>query len=327
MADCERTACLCLVNPRAGWARDNSVLGCAGLFDLDPRPESIREHIMKLTNNNADIFVPDNTPLDAAVARTTHLGICAHQDDLEFMAYHGILSCFGQKDKWFTGVVTTDGAGSSRTGVYAGYSDAEIAAVRPREQRKAAFVGEYAAMFQLGYTSSAVKDAKNPDVVADLVAILNAARPEVVYLHNPADKHDTHIGAVLRAISALRKLPREARPKKVYGCEVWRNLDWLCDADKQIHDVSAFPNLAAALNGVFDSQITGGKRYDLAVMGRRLANATFFDSHSSDKATALQWAMDLTPLVEDDALDVAAYALGFVERMAADIKARIGKLS
>ncbi|MDR2845133.1 MAG: PIG-L family deacetylase [Puniceicoccales bacterium] len=282
---------------------------------------------MKLTNPNADIFVPDGKPLADALARTTHLGICAHQDDLEFMAVHGILSCFGQRDKAFTGVVATDGAGSSRAGIYAAYTDAEIAAVRPGEQRKAAIVGEYAAMLQLGYTSAQVKDPKNGNVVADILAILQVAKPQFVYLHNPADKHDTHIGTTLRAIAALRKLPKAARPQKVYGCEVWRSLDWLVDADKQIHDVSAFPNLQAALNGVFDSQITGGKRYDLAVIGRRLANATFYDSHSSDKATALQWAMDLTPLIEDDTLDVIDYTLGFVARLAADIQARVGKLS
>jgi LmbE family N-acetylglucosaminyl deacetylase len=282
---------------------------------------------MKLTNSSADIYVPDAKPLNEALARTTHLGICAHQDDLEFMAVHGILACFGQRDKWFTGVVATDGAGSSRAGIYAAYTDTEIAAVRPGEQRKAALVGEYSAMFQLGYTSSQVKDAKNPAVVADLLAILQAARPEVVYLHNPADKHDTHIGTALRAIAALRQLPKADRPQKVYGCEVWRSLDWLCDTDKQIHDVSQFPNLQAALNGVFDSQITGGKRYDLAVIGRRMANATFFDSHSSDKASHLQWAMDLTPLVEDETLDVVEYTLAFVDRLAEDIKKRLGKLS
>jgi hypothetical protein len=61
----------------------------------------------------------------------------------------------------------------------------------------------------------------------------------------------------------------------VLGCEVWRNLDWLLDEDKQGLPVDDRPNLAAALSGVFDSQISGGKRYDLAVQGRRLANATF----------------------------------------------------
>ena len=282
---------------------------------------------MKLNKPNADIFVPDNTPILEAAERTTHLGIGAHQDDLEFMAYHGIIECFGRKNRWFSGVVVTDGAGSSRTGIYADYSDAEIAAVRPLEQRKAAIVGDYASMFQLGYSSKEVKDAKNTQVVEDLYTILSTTTPEVVYLHNPADKHDTHIAVTLRAIAAMRKLPHTQRPKKVIGCEVWRDLDWLLDADKVIMDCSAFPNLAGALNGVFDSQITGGKRYDLGVIGRRLANATFFDSHSSDKATALQWGMDLTPLIVDDKLDVIEYTTAYVERLKGDIKARIAKFA
>lgn len=282
---------------------------------------------MKLTKPNADIFVPDNTPVLEAAARTTHLAIGAHQDDLEFMAYHGILECFGRQNRWFSGVVVTDGAGSSRTGIYADFTDAQIAAVRPCEQRKAAVIGDFAAMFQLGYPSKEVKDAKNEAVVNDLVAILTATSPEVVYLHNPADKHDTHIAVTLRAIAAMRKLPHSLRPKKVIGCEVWRDLDWLCDADKVIMDVSGHQNLAAALNGVFDSQITGGKRYDLAVIGRRVANATFFDSHSSDAATHLQWGMDLTPLIVDDKLDVIEYTLGYVERLKGDIRSRIAKFA
>ena len=49
-------------------------------------------------------------------------------------------------------------------------------------------------------------------------------------------------------------------------------------------DVSGRDNLAAAMNGVFDSQIAGGKRYDLATIGRRAANATFFESHATDQA-------------------------------------------
>lgn len=282
---------------------------------------------MKLTKPAADIFVPDNAPVIDAAARTTHLAIGAHQDDLEFMAYHGIVECFGRANKWFSGVVVTDGAGSSRTGIYADYTDAQIAAVRPCEQRKAAVIGEFATMFQLGYPSKEVKDAKNEAVVNDLVTILTATSPEVVYLHNPADKHDTHIAVTLRAIAAMRKLPHSLRPKKVIGCEVWRDLDWLVDADKVIMDVSGHQNLAAALNGVFDSQITGGKRYDLAVIGRRVANATFFDSHSSDAATHLQWGMDLTPLIVDDKLDVIEYTLGYVERLKGDIRSRLAKFA
>jgi len=41
-------------------------------------------------------------------------------------------------------------------------------------------------------------------VVEDLKKILVAATPSYVYLHNPADKHDTHVGTMMRAIAALR---------------------------------------------------------------------------------------------------------------------------
>ncbi|HOJ22754.1 MAG TPA: PIG-L family deacetylase, partial [Armatimonadota bacterium] len=251
---------------------------------------------MKLRNSTAEIFVPDGKPVAEALARTTHMGVSAHQDDLEIMAFRGILECFGVDDKWFLGVVVTNGAGSPRDDLYKDYTDEEMMVVRRKEQKKAAFVGEYAAQFLLDHPSSAVKDASNPDVVADLKEILLAARPEVVYTHNLGDKHDTHVGTALRLIQAMRELPEEARPKRVLGCEVWRDLDWMTDEDKVPLDVAAHENLAAALLGVFDSQICGGKRYDLATLGRRRAHATYHASHGTDDTTQLNFAMDLTPL-------------------------------
>jgi LmbE family N-acetylglucosaminyl deacetylase len=280
---------------------------------------------MKLPKSDADIFVPDGLEPEAALARTTHLCISAHQDDIEIMAYHGVAECFGLKDKWFTGVVVTNGAGSPRSGIYGEYTDEEMQKVRLIEQRKAAFVGDYGCQIQLGFTSSQVKDAHETQVTGNLAAILRIARPEVVYLHNLADKHDTHIGVALKAVSALRAVRGETRPKKVYGCEVWRDLDWLQDEDKQPLPVSARPNIAAALVGVFDSQVTGGKRYDLATAGRRLAHATYFASHGTDQESGLNFAMDLTPLVDDPTLSIADYVLGFVDRFRADVERRLPK--
>ena len=278
---------------------------------------------MDLKKPDADVFVPDGLDADAALARTTHLCIAAHQDDIEIMAYHGVAECFGLKDKWFTGVVVTNGAGSPRSGIYGGYSDAEMQKVRIVEQRKAAYVGEYACQIQLGYTSSQVKDRSETAVVQSLAAILRATRPEVVYLHNLADKHETHIGTSLNAIKALRAVRSETQPLKVYGCEVWRDLDWLDDADKQPLAVSARSNIAAALVGVFDSQVTGGKRYDLATAGRRLAHATYFASHGTDEESALNFAMDLTPLVDHPELSIADYVLGFIDRFRADVAKKL----
>jgi len=160
-------------------------------------------------------------------------------------------------------------------------------------------------------------------LAADLAALFAGCSPDVVYLHNPADKHDTHVAVFLRTLEALRALPAEKRPKRVLGGEVWRDLDWLIDADKVALDSGRRPELALALLQVFDSQITGGKRYDLAAAGRRLAHATFHTSHETDRLEGITWAMDLTPLVNDPALDVAAFTLGHLDRLRADVADRL----
>ncbi|MEI6194161.1 MAG: PIG-L family deacetylase, partial [Verrucomicrobiota bacterium] len=122
-----------------------------------------------------------------------------------------------------------------------------------------------------------------------------------------------------------RELPRGQRPEKVIGCEVWRDLDWMPDAAKVLMDVSGHDRFAAKLNGVFDSQIAGGKRYDLATLGRRSANATFFESHATDAATQLIFGMDLTPLVADESKDIAAYVSGFIDQFRADVTTKLNK--
>ena len=276
-------------------------------------------------NPLARLTIPDGLSGSSAVTRTTHLGIGAHQDDLEFMAFHGILACYDKEDRWFGGVTITDGRGSSRAGKFKDWSDDQIAAERIREQEAAAVIGQYSFIAQLGFGSAAVRDAHQPAVRDDLRRILEATRPEVVYLHNLADKHDTHVGCALRCIEAMRQLPPAERPKKVYGCEVWRDLDWLVDSEKTPMPISARPELARALNEVFATQIAGGKHYDLAVLGRRTANATFSNAHSTDQESAMQWAMDLTPLAQDDSLDPIAYTVGFIDRLKADVTSRLRK--
>ena len=278
---------------------------------------------MKLHNSSAQIFVPDGRPVADTLKRITHLGIGAHQDDLEFMAFHGILECFASDAKWFGGVTCTNGAGSARSGTYAQFTDAQMMAVRRAEQKHAAIVGQYGVMIQLDYPSSAAKSATDPSLKNDLKEILAATRPGTVYTHNPADKHDTHVGVVVAALQAMRELPREQRPQKVIGCEVWRNLDWLPDADKALMDVSGHDNLAAALNGVFDSQIAGGKRYDLATLGRRASNATFFESHATDKTTQLVFGMDLTPVVADESKNLVDYVAAFIRAFESDVRKKL----
>jgi LmbE family N-acetylglucosaminyl deacetylase len=278
---------------------------------------------MQFRNSNSDVFIPDGLDLEHALARTTHICVSAHQDDIEIMAYHGIAACFGRPDQWFTGVVVTNGAGSPRSGLYANYTDEDMQKIRVQEQRKAAYVGEYSAQIQLGYTSSAVKDAGNPDLVAELAAIFRAAHADVIYLHNLADKHDTHVSTALRAVAALRSLSAEYKPKKLYGCEVWRDLDWLPDGLKQPLAVSAYSNIAAALVSVFDSQVSGGKRYDLATAGRRLAHATYYASHATDAESALNYAMDLMPLLDEPTRDPAEYVTSLIDALRTEVLQRV----
>ena len=269
--------------------------------------------------------MPDHEPTEAALQRTTHMGIGAHQDDLEVMTLHGILQCFQSRENWFTGVTVTDGRGSPRAHEYAGYTDEQMREVRRVEQKKAAFLGEYAAAVFLDYPSKAVKNPDETDLVGDLKTLIDVASPAYLYTHNPADKHDTHVGVAVAVIQAARQLPRSKQPKALYGCEVWRSLDWMLDEDKVVFDVSARENVGLSLLGLFDSQISGGKRYDLATYGRKKANATYHASHDTDQAKLLEFAMDLTPLIRNPSLDIVEYVDGFIRHFADDVKQKLSK--
>jgi LmbE family N-acetylglucosaminyl deacetylase len=239
------------------------------------------------------------------------------------MASSAILEAFQDDKKWFCGVVVTDGRGSPRSGFYASASGAEMQAFRKKEQKKAAVVGEFGSLVLLDYPSTAVKDR---DWIHELVALLTKTAPSVVYTHNLADKHPTHVAVAVRTIEAIRLLPEKKRPKKLLGCEVWRGLDWMVDNDKVVLENSTRENLKHALLGVYDSQITGGKRYDLATLGRQRANATYLGPYGVDRSTAVGFAMDLTPLIENPKMDLSEFVVGHISRFAQEVRLTITKL-
>ena len=277
--------------------------------------------MLKLTKPGAEIFAPDGLI-------ATHLAIAAHADDIEMMALDGILTCFGHPEYSFAGIITTDGAGSSRTGEYAEYTDLQMREIRRVEQKKAAVIGEYSSITFLDYPSKEMKDPTVTSSVDDLRILIEAIHPDVIYIHNLADKHPTHVATALRTIQAIRSLPLERRPRKLYGCEVWRDLDWLCDSDKTLFQYPPIHSaLAVALVGVHHSQIAGGKRYDLAAQGRRLANATFFESHKTDGASMQNFGMDLTPLISDATIDPIEFVLKKIENFADEVRNQLKSLS
>ncbi len=286
---------------------------------------------MIFSRTDADVYFPSGSSAEtpeAALARTTHLCVIAHQDDIEINAYAAVSECYGRNDRFFTGVVMTNGAGSARTGRFASTTDVKMQMIRRDEQRRAADLGKYNLQIQLGHPSSDVKQQAHGGVAADLAQIFGGCTSalQVVYLHQPADKHDTHVACFLRCIEAIRALPRARRPGRVLGVEGWRDLDWLADADKIAMDVSERPLLAEQLINVFESQIAGGKRYDRAAFGRRTANATFHASHATDAAEQISWAMDLSPLVQDELLSPLDFALKHVDRLRSDVATRLKRM-
>jgi LmbE family N-acetylglucosaminyl deacetylase len=282
---------------------------------------------MSFSLPHTEIFVPDGLPAQQALARTTHLAIAAHQDDLEIMAAAPILECFQKADKWFTGIIVTNGKGAPRNRFTEALSDDAYQQLRNKEQKKAAVIGEYAALVLLDYPSEMVRDNVSPQITDVLRQFLLTANPDVVYTHNLADRHETHVAVTLKTITAIRSLPPENHPTHLYGCEVWGDLDWLVHQHKVTFDLSAHEDLQAALLGVFDTQIRGGKRYDLAALGRRRAHATFSASHQIDTHTATSFAMDLTPLIRDTDLTITSYIQNHIAQFAAEVNERLERLS
>ncbi len=274
--------------------------------------------------SSAEWFIPgDRFPAPGTV---TDLCIAAHQDDSEIMAYHPILKGYQAPNRSFGTVILTDGASSPRTGDYAACSDEEMRRIRIREQKEAAIIGRYAFLGLLGHSSRTVKDPADETVVRELADLLLRLRPRFVYTHNFADKHDTHAAAALRTLTALRSVRDEYRPEQFILLEVWRGLDWLCDEDKLLMDTAGEPDLALRLLSVYRSQIQGGKDYGKAAIGRRFANATFLESHSTDSFSSCSYGLDATELIGSD-VSPQDFILGRIDRFASEVSDRLSRLS
>jgi LmbE family N-acetylglucosaminyl deacetylase len=282
---------------------------------------------MHLHQDKAEIYLPGNKrTIDTALRQTTHLGIGAHQDDLEIFAIHGILQAYSDPELSFSGITVTDGRGAPRSGPYRDMSDDDLWKIRCEEQKRAAEIGQYAIQVLMNYPSHAVKSPNPEQVIEDLQILIQAARPDVIYTHNLADKHDTHAAVAVVVIKALRSLPDLKPVPRLLGCEVWRSLDWLPDEEKVVLDVSNHQQLQMQLLSVYASQIAGGKRYDLAAVGRRLANATFLQSHMTDRSEAAVYAMDLTPLVTHPNASISHFLSKHIRAFEEDVRDRLVRL-
>lgn len=264
-------------------------------------------------------------PKTRKIGPVKYLTICAHQDDNEIMAIDGIMKGYRSRRYSFACVVTADGGGSARTGKFANYTDEMMKAARLEEQKAAAEIGRYHSLYMLNYSSKDIKDPNNEDLVNDYIEIIKELRPQVIYTHSVLDKHPTHIGVAIKVINALRMLGEEYQPKVLYGCEVWRDLDWVSDNKKVAFDVSSNLRLQKQLLNVFESQIEGGKSYTNATIGRRYNNATYAQSHSVDNAKLVAYAIKMNKLLKDPELPIKKFALSFVDDLYTEINDAMDK--
>lgn len=241
-------------------------------------------------------------PKNANKAPVKYMAVAAHQDDVEIMALDGIFKGQGA-DASFCAVVLADGAGCPKNGKYSTLKPQEIMDLRMEEQKAASEIGRYNSLYLLKQPSLKIKAADEDIKKQILSALLENSPLDVLYIHNLCDKHPTHIGAAKLALSAALALPKEKRPKKLFGCEVWRALDWLDDEEKVRFNLDGNKNLASKLLSVFESQ-NATKSYDDGARGRRLANATFSESHLENDAKEVWLAMDLTPLLDEKKPDI-----------------------
>lgn len=278
--------------------------------------------VLEFTQPEADVFVPDGRAEDEALARVQLLGIGAHPDDLEIMAYHGIRAGQGQGGPRFGAVVCTDGTGAPRDDPDDDPESHALRHTRRDEQRAAARRGRYAVAIQLDHPSEAVRKDVAPELVDDLFAILDATRPRVVYTHCPTDRHATHVGVCVAALEALHRLPAGARPDQVLGCEVWGGLDWLPEEHAALLDLGADTASWSALMQVFVSQ-TKARPYHEGALGRSRANAVFRDAHRPGGHERLWRAMDLSPLLADGPPDLEDFVHARLAEFEQDVLARI----
>lgn len=285
---------------------------------------------MTLGRHDAELYVPDGTSPETAMERADILAIGAHPDDLEIMAASGILRANAGEGRRFFGIVATNGGGTRCCQDPDAADYRETCGRRIREQKHAADLGRYSGLALLNWESQEIKDACFLPPNEDLKTLLRLIRPREVFLHNPLDRHDTHVAVCLRAIAALRAVAGETgwHPEAVYGCENRRGLDWLVHCDRTSLPVTEPSMLADSLLEAFPSQNAGNRQFVRAVRGRRIANATFQDAPGAgDGGAEVTFALDLLPLVEDPGASVCDFAEQIIERVRADVRSRIERFS
>lgn len=244
--------------------------------------------------------------------------ICAHPDDCEIMAIDGIQRGYRASKYTFACVVTTDGADAERAGRYTKMEDQRMAHIMMNEQKKAANIGRYHAVYFMNYSNEEARNQENEDIVNEYVEIIKELKPRVVYTHSILDRHPTHVAVAIKVINAIRSMKKGDQPKVLYGCESERNLDWLDPSKVVTFNVSKNMRLQRQLIACHKSS-NASRDYINACIGRRLVNAVFNRDEKKKTAKLTTKAINMTTLLRRKDFPIKRYAMSFVDDLYTEI--------
>lgn len=244
--------------------------------------------------------------------------ICANPSDCEIMAIDGIQRGYRAKKYTFAAVITTDGADCEGFGKQKKYSPKKIALMRAAEQKKAANIGRYNSVYFMNYKAEDARNQDDEDIVNEYVEIIKELKPRIIYTHSILDRDPTHVAVAVKVINALRQLKKAQMPAQLYGCEEWRDLDWVSPEKVTTFDVSHNIRLQRQLISVHKSQNLN-RDYISAAMGRRYVNATFAKSEKKKDAKLTSRAINMTTLLRRKEYPVKRFAMSFIDDLYTEI--------
>ena len=149
-------------------------------------------------------LIPDQISAPEAQARTSTSALARTKTTWNLWPFMVLLPAMVKMARGSVGSPAQMAAVALAPGAFAGKTDAEMQTIRANEQRRAAEIGQYSYVGQLGFTSAAIKDpATRGKLVDQLEQHLIYTQPEVLYTHNPADKHATHVAVFHAVVEAL----------------------------------------------------------------------------------------------------------------------------
>jgi LmbE family N-acetylglucosaminyl deacetylase len=234
------------------------------------------------------------------------------------MAIDGIQRGYRASKYTFACVVTTDGADSERSGRYARATDRKMTSVVVAEQKRAANIGRYHAVYFMNYSTEEVRDQENEDIVNEYVEIIKELKPRIIYTHSLLDRHPSHVAVAVKVINALRSMKKGDQPKVLYGCESERDLDWVNPEKVVTFNISKNLRLQRQLISAHKSS-NMSRDFVNAAIGRRLVNAVFNRDEKKKSAKLTAKAINMTTLLRRKDFPIKRYAMSFVDDLYTDI--------